>query len=125
MLFAGLAVMPLVESSALFFIQPLLLTCLAALVLRERVGWQRLLAVLIGLLGALLIIGPNLENIGWQACFPVLGALCFSCSALITRSWAHLANAFMFQLEFKGLAGVGQRAGEFLDRSIPGYEKEF
>ncbi|MEM7405304.1 MAG: DMT family transporter [Pseudomonadota bacterium] len=104
LLFAGLAVMPLVESSAVFFIQPLLLTCLAALLLRENVGWQRLAAVVVGLVGALLIIGPNLENIGWQACLPALAALCFSGSALITRRWARLANAFMFQLVASSVA---------------------
>ncbi|MFT5449959.1 MAG: drug/metabolite transporter (DMT)-like permease [Gammaproteobacteria bacterium] len=104
LLFAGLAVMPLVESSAVFFIQPLLLTCLAAVVLGESVGWQRLVAVLVGLAGALLIIAPNAANIGWQACFPALAALCFSGSALLTRRWAGLANAFVFQLVASGVA---------------------
>jgi hypothetical protein len=34
-------------------------------------------------------------------------------------------NAFFFQLVFKGLAGVGTSAVDFLDRSIPGYENDF
>ncbi len=98
LLYAGLAVMPLVESSAIFFIEPLLLTCLAGLLLGEPVGWGRLIAVTVGLVGVLMITGPNFEHIGWQASFPALAALCFSGSALLTRRWAALANVFVFQL---------------------------
>lgn len=98
LIYAGLSVMPLIESSAIFFIQPLVLTCLAWLVLGEVVTRSRLLAVVVGLAGALLIIGPNFELIGWQALFPALAALCFSGSALLTRRWAELANAFVLQL---------------------------
>ena len=35
------------------------------------------------------------------------------------------SNAIFMQLELKGLAGVGQQAVDFLQRSIPGYENEF
>ena len=34
-------------------------------------------------------------------------------------------NGLFLQLELKGLAGIGNRADEFLDRSIPGYRNEF
>ena len=104
LLYAGLAVMPLVESSAIFFLEPLLLACLAAVILGEPVGWSRLLAASMGLVGALMIIGPNFSQIGWQASFPALAVLCFSLSALLTRRWAALANAFVFQLVASAVA---------------------
>jgi len=35
------------------------------------------------------------------------------------------SNAFFVQLELKGLAGVGKKAGQFLTRSVPGYQNRF
>ena len=35
------------------------------------------------------------------------------------------AHGLFLQIEFKGLTGVGTRAGTLLERSIPGYENEF
>ena len=40
-------------------------------------------------------------------------------------SGAVTINAFLFQLEFKGLTGTGRSTANFLERSIPGYENDF
>jgi LPS-assembly protein len=52
---------------------------------------------------------------------------CWAFRTVIRRylSGTVTANAFFFQLEFKGLAGLGTNAADFLERSIPGYENEF
>jgi hypothetical protein len=40
-------------------------------------------------------------------------------------SGTEMTNAFFFQLEFKGLTGIGGGTVNFLERSIPGYENDF
>ena len=95
--YAALAVLPLVEATAILFIQPLILTAFAAMFLGERVGLPRWAAVITGLVGAYIIIGPNFTSIGWGALLPVGAAVCFAVSSLITRVWAGAANAMMFQ----------------------------
>ena len=52
---------------------------------------------------------------------------CWAFRTVIRRylSGTEQTNAFFFQLEFKGLAGVGRGTVDFLERSIPGYENEF
>ena len=95
--YAALAVLPLVEASAILFIQPLILTALAALFLGERVGVPRWAAVVTGLAGAYIIIGPNFATTGWSTLLPVGAAVCFAVASLITRAWAGAAGAFMFQ----------------------------
>ena len=52
---------------------------------------------------------------------------CWAFRTVIRRylSGTVMSNAFFFQLEFKGLAGVGRSTVDFLDRSIPGYENDF
>nr|VFK14538.1 MAG: LPS-assembly protein [Candidatus Kentron sp. LFY] len=34
-------------------------------------------------------------------------------------------NAFFLQLELKGLAGIGRKTGQFLTRTVPGYQNRF
>ncbi len=96
--YAALAILPLVEATAILFIQPLILTALAAIFLGERVGWPRWAAVFTGLIGAYMIIGPNFNAIGWGAMLPAAAAVCFAIASLITRFWAATAGAMMFQL---------------------------
>ena len=85
------------EATAILFIQPLILTAFAAIFLGERVGLPRWVAVITGLVGAYIIIGPNFTTIGWTAFLPVGAAVCFAISSLITRVWAGAAGAMMFQ----------------------------
>ncbi|MEM7254799.1 MAG: DMT family transporter, partial [Pseudomonadota bacterium] len=84
----SLTFLPLAEAIAIFFVEPLILTVLSSVFFGERVGWRRYSAVLIGLLGALIVIRPNFAAIGWIAALPLCAALCFALYLLITR---HLA----------------------------------
>ena len=95
--YAALALLPLAEATAILFIQPLILTAFAALFLGERVGCLRWAAVITGLIGAFIIIGPNFEKLGWASLLPAGAALCFAMASLITRVWASVAGAMMFQ----------------------------
>ena len=104
--YAALAVLPLVEATAILFIQPLILTALAATLLGEHVGWMRWAAVFAGLAGAYIIIGPNFEAVGWGALLPVGAAICFAFASLVTRVWAGTAGAMMFQF-ITALTAVG------------------
>ncbi|MFZ1725223.1 MAG: DMT family transporter [Albidovulum sp.] len=51
--------MPLANLSAIMQVLPLAVTLVAALFLREKVGWRRLSAILIGFLGVLMIVRPG------------------------------------------------------------------
>jgi drug/metabolite transporter (DMT)-like permease len=70
---------------AIFFVEPFLLTLLSALVLGERIGWRRIGAVAVGLVGALIVIRPNWAVYGPAAAWPLVTALCFACYMLVTR----------------------------------------
>ncbi len=72
--------MPLANLSAIMQSLPLLVTLGAALVFGERIGWRRLLAIALGLVGVLLIIKPGTEGFDrWS----VLGLL--SVAAVVVR----------------------------------------
>lgn len=50
------------ELSAVVLTSPLILTALAALMLGDRVGWRRWIAIGVGLAGALIIVKPSATN---------------------------------------------------------------
>jgi drug/metabolite transporter (DMT)-like permease len=56
--FAGISRLPLGDASALFFVAPIILTALAALILKEHVGPRRWTAVAVGFFGVMVVAGP-------------------------------------------------------------------
>jgi drug/metabolite transporter (DMT)-like permease len=78
--FYGLAVLPLATATALSFTSPLFVTLLAPFILAEVVGWRRVGAVLMGFLGALIIIRPDTTVIEIGAVI-VVGSAFFAASS--------------------------------------------
>lgn len=57
--FVSLKFLPIADALAIFFVQPLVVVVLSALVLKERVGPRRWAAVVVGFVGTLIIIRPG------------------------------------------------------------------
>ena len=102
---AALAVMPIANAIAIFFVEPLILTLLSALILGEQIGWRRVLAVLVGLLGAMVVIRPNFEEYGSTALLPLATALFFACYILVTRVMSQQGDRFALQF-WTGVAAM-------------------
>ena len=88
--FAALAVLPLADATALFFVAPLFITLLSIPILGERVGPMRLGAVVVGFLGVIIMQQPwaSSETLGvsrWVMLLPVLAALAYALQQLMTR----------------------------------------
>ena len=88
--FAGLAVLPLAEATALFFIAPLLITLLSVPVLGETVGPRRAAALVAGFAGVLLMMrlgaDPGAgEAPAWARTLPVAAAACYAGMQVLTR----------------------------------------
>lgn len=92
--FTSLTVLPLAEAAAIGFVMPLFLAVLAVPMLRERMDMPRLLAVLAGLAGALLIVRPGAAVFTPYAILPMGMALCNALYQVLTRKVAGLEHAF-------------------------------
>jgi len=83
--FTSIQVMPIVDALAVFFVMPLIVTLLAPWILGETVGWRRIAAVAVGLIGAVMIIKPGQALFGIHALLPLGTALSFSFYLMYTR----------------------------------------
>jgi drug/metabolite transporter (DMT)-like permease len=92
--FTSLTVLPLAEAAAIGFVMPLFLALLAVPMLRERLDVPRLIAVLAGLAGALLIVRPGAAVFTPYAILPVGMALCNALYQILTRKVAGLEHAY-------------------------------
>lgn len=83
---AGVKHLPLTTAYTLFFVAPLIITALSALVLRERIGGYRWLAIGAGFAGVLVALRPTGEGVLTWAGLCVLGAaLGYAASAITVR----------------------------------------
>lgn len=83
--FVGLTKLPLADSTAIFFIQPLVLTIISAVFEKEQVGWRRWTAIAVGFAGALIVIRPSFSVFGPYALLPAVSAICFAFYMLLNR----------------------------------------
>ena len=120
--FAALRHLPLADAIAIFFVEPLLLTLLGAAILRERIGWRRIGAVIAGLVGAMIVIRPGYAAFGLPALLPLAAALCFAFYLLLTRSLSQREEPTRMQF-YAGVSGfivmsVALMFGEFSNIAV-------
>ncbi len=83
--FGALAVLPLADTLALFFVAPLIVTVLSVPMLGERVGLRRWLAVTFGFLGALVIIRPGVGVFQLASLMAVGAAVAYALFLIFTK----------------------------------------
>ncbi|MCV0440643.1 MAG: DMT family transporter [Hydrogenophaga sp.] len=86
--FVALQYMPVGEFTAIVMITPLVVTLLAALFLRERVTWPRWLLVAGGFTGALLVVQPGSDVIGWASLLPLVMVFTYAWFQILTSKMA-------------------------------------
>lgn len=77
--------MPLANLSAIMQALPLAITLGAALVYKDRIGWRRMTAILVGLVGVLIIIRPGTEGFDRWALLGVASVGCVVVRDLAVR----------------------------------------
>ena len=95
--FAALQHLPMAEAVSIFFIQPLILTGLSAIFLGEQIRQRRVVAIIIGLLGVLIILQPSVVMFGLPALFPLGAAFAMAGYITITRQLAGKAHPYQMQ----------------------------
>ena len=77
--------MPLANLTAIMQAVPLSVTLASALILREAVGWRRMLAIAVGFCGVMLIVRPGPDGFTVWSLYALLAVLGVTARDLITR----------------------------------------
>lgn len=102
--FTAVKFMPVATAISIFFVEPMILTILAALILKEKFGLRRVGAIVVGLVGALLILRPSFAEVGPAALLPLGTATFFAFYLLLNRRYAGADSLLAVQFS-AGLAG--------------------
>jgi drug/metabolite transporter (DMT)-like permease len=111
--FLATVYLPLADVVTYYLACPIFVTALSAIVLRERVGWRRWTAILIGFAGVLIALRPSAQTISWPAMIALGGSLSFSILMLITRSLRATPDIVMATSQFTGTFLLGALMSPF------------
>ncbi len=84
--FAGLSVLPIATSTAIFFVSPLIITCFSFFFLGERIGPHRWAAVACGLIGVLIIFDLSGQRLQWALLLPLAASFGYAGLHTLTRA---------------------------------------
>lgn len=93
--FWALQYLPIADTLAIFFVQPLVVTILSPFVLGEHVGIRRWSAVMIGFIGILIIIRPGFQELNPGVFLALSSGASLALYLLLTRRIAGSAPAMV------------------------------
>jgi len=103
--FISLRYLQLDQTVTIFFLAPLLVALLAGPLLHEWVGWHRMMAILAGFLGVLLVMHPGFGTVHWAMFFSLMATFGYAFYNLSTRYLAAFDPAEVTQT-YTPLAGA-------------------
>jgi drug/metabolite transporter (DMT)-like permease len=102
---SGLRFLPIAEASATGFVSPLFVTALSIMFLGEKVGVRRWIATALGLIGVLIILRPGTGAFHPAAFFPLVSALAWACTLIMTRMMSGSERAAT-TMSYSSIAGL-------------------
>jgi len=86
MFFWAVSYLPLADTTTFYLAGPIYVTALSVLLLRERVGWRRWTAVLIGFTGVVIALRPSSASFTLPALIALTGSIFYALLMITTRA---------------------------------------
>lgn len=83
--FGAIPMLSLAEIASGLYTFPLFVALLSLVVLKERVGARRILAIVAGFCGTLLIMKPGTDSFSYYMLMPIGAGLCYAATVVTTR----------------------------------------
>eukprot|EP01037_Dinobryon_pediforme_P012885 gene12885-12984_t len=94
---------PLADMTAIYLASPIYVTAMAAIFLREPVGWRRWTAVTVGFLGVLVAVQPSGASISTPMLVAVGGSALYAASLVITRKLRATSSTILVATQMAAL----------------------
>jgi drug/metabolite transporter (DMT)-like permease len=96
--YAALPTLDLSTIAAAYYTGPLFITLFSAVLIGEPVGVRRLVAVVVGFAGVVIILRPGSDAFTWTALLPIASAVFYALAAVVTRSRCAGEQPFVLSL---------------------------
>jgi len=103
--FPALRYLQLDQSVTIFFLTPFFVAVLAGPLLGEWIGWRRLVAVIVGFSGVILVVRPGFGGIHWAAIYSFCSVISYAFYIISTRYLARYDPPLVTQVH-SPLAGM-------------------
>ena len=104
--FTSLKHLPIADALAIFFVNPLIVTLLSALLLGESVGPRRWSAVVVGFIGTLIIIRPGMIQMNPGTLYALGAGVSLGSYFVMTRHIAGKASANVLTFQTNAIGAV-------------------
>ncbi|MEV8465766.1 DMT family transporter [Fluviibacterium sp. DFM31] len=110
--FGALVLLPISEVIAGLFTAPIWVLLLSAMFFGKSLGRVRIVAVLAGFIGVMLVLRPDTGSLTWLTVLPLLSGVLYALAQIATREWCAgetaltLLFAFFAALGLWGLVGL-------------------
>ena len=78
----------------LFFVSPFFVTIFSMLIIKEKIGIRRWMAILVGFIGVYLVMDPQLDDFNIYSLFPVMCAICYAFTVIIQKKTSDKDSLF-------------------------------
>ena len=96
--YISLTFMSLAMANALFFSSPFFMSILAMIFLKEKIGIRRWSAIVVGFIGVFIVLNPDFKDFNFMKLSPVLCAIFYSSSMIITKITSKKDNVYTLSL---------------------------
>ena len=98
--FGVMPMMPIAEAGAGLFTSPIFVLIFSAILFKERIGWRRIMAVLIGTFGVLLVLQPGREGFSFYHMLPVMAGACYAMGSITTYRYLRDESSLAILMSF-------------------------
>jgi drug/metabolite transporter (DMT)-like permease len=109
--FSVMPMMAIAEAGAGLFTSPIFVLISSAILFRERIGWRRILAVVMGSCGVLLILRPGSDGFSLYHLIPVLSGASYAFGSIIT--FRYLSDESPLAILMSFIVAIGLCGGAF------------
>src|SRR3954467_3866128 len=122
MFFWAVSYLPLADTTTFYLAGPIYVTALSVLLLRERVGWRRWTAVLIGFTGVVIALRPSSSSFTLPALIALSGSVIYALVMITTRALRETNDIMLITAYFLGAFAFGAATTPFGWVTPAGYD---
>jgi drug/metabolite transporter (DMT)-like permease len=98
--FGVMPMMPIAEAGAGLFTSPIFVLIFSTIFFKERIGWRRIVAVIIGSCGVLLVLQPGADGFTLYQIIPIMAGACYALGSIITYRYLREESSLAILMSF-------------------------